>query len=128
MSAGSFCASYDGAEVVRVGYGVANNDKGLFATLCGKAENILNACVFVSCGKENYALVILMSAKVIELFGVNLLDGNTSLLALCYKRQHGALFFAGGHQEAVGRPVGIEGLLDGISADYNISFYIALIF
>ena len=72
MCARTFGGADDGAQIVRVAYLVADDDKGRFTALLRKSEDIGNLAVFAHRGKRDDALMRVRPAHEVELASVGL--------------------------------------------------------
>lgn len=109
------------AEIVGILYRIADYYKRRLVLFARGGENFVNGRVFVRGGGHYYALMVAVSAHEIELFGVDLFNGNAPFAALGdYGRQCAGLF-APCNKDAVYRSAAFERFLCGVAPDYKVA-------
>ena len=119
MCALAFRTSYDGSEVMRVFYSVADYDERLFSPLACDFKDILNGAVRFFCDESCNALVIFPSAESVEVIRGGIDYGNSRFLCLGYDDLDRTLNSR--YENFVDGRSGFEQLRNGVSS-YNCVF------
>ena len=116
MGAGAFGAADYGAEVVRVGNLVADDDEGLLAALGGDVEDVVDAGVLAHGADGDDALVGVGDAHGVELAPVAVGDGDAAVAGQTGDVSEGAVGLAAGDVYFVDGAPGAERLLHRVAA------------
>ena len=113
-------AAYDGAEVVRVRYLVADDDEGRLAPRLSQGEDVVQAGVFADGADRNDALVRLGDAHGVELSAVAVRDAYSALPRQARDVRQGLVRLAAGDIDLVQRAPRAQRLQHRVAALYHL--------
>ena len=118
----AFCRTDYRAEVVRIAYLIADDDKRRFIPLCGDGEDIGDLAVFTHCGQRDDALMRVGLAHEIELAPVGFDDDYALVPRLGGDVAEGLVDVALGDEYLVYGSACAERFNDGVAALNNVVF------